>query len=287
MSVPLKLIFSPFAILHGARRAFIVAAVPIIVGGAMPAAGADCGGEDGGSSLVTEIRGGDTLILQDGRSIRMAGVLLPRRAATGDIASRARDAAEKAIAEFVSGQTVELRLDARRRDRYGRILAQVFVMRDGKRVWVQEKLIGAGHARVMSSRENRICVSELLAMEKAARDAGQGQWGAGLYSVRPAASEDVLAGLAQSYEIIEGRIENVAEIRGRIYLNFGKNWKRDFTATISPEAAKLFTEQKDFDGLRSRLVRVRGWIENINGPSINVTHPEQLEILESGTASQR
>jgi hypothetical protein len=33
-------------------------------------------------------------------------------------------------------------------------------------------------------------------------------------------------------------------------------------------------------------VRVRGWLENVNGPSIIITHPEQLEQLTSGTASR-
>ena len=101
-----------------------------------------------------------------------------------------------------------------------------------------------------------------------------------------AASEDVLSGLAQSYEIVEGRIETVAEVRGRTYLNFGKNWRRDFTITIASDAAKLFEGQNEgLAALRGRSVRVRGWIENVNGPSINLTHPEQLEILASDTAA--
>jgi hypothetical protein len=103
-----------------------------------------------------------------------------------------------------------------------------------------------------------------------------------------ASSEDVLAGLAQSYEVVEGRIETVAEVRGRTYLNFGRNWRRDFTVTVAGDAAKLFNGQNEgLAGLKGRLVRVRGWIENVNGPSINLTHPEQLEILESDTAARQ
>jgi micrococcal nuclease len=255
--------------------------------GVLSGANAECVGDDGGTSLLAEIRGGDTLILQDGRSVRLAGVLLPRRTGEGTIASHSREAAEKALAELVAGEMVELRLDARRRDRYGRVLAQLFVTKDGKRVWVQEQLVSAGLARVMSSRENRICVPDLLSAERTARETGQGSWRTGLFSIKQAASEDILSGLAQSYEIIEGRVENVAEVRGRIYVNFGKNWRRDFTVNVSSDAAKLFAEQSAVTGLRGRLVRVRGWIENVNGPSISLTHPEQLEILENGTAMTR
>ena len=32
-----------------------------------------------------------------------------------------------------------------------------------------------------------------------------------------------------------------------------------------------------YDG---RRVRVRGWLKSLNGPMIEVTHPEQIEVLE-------
>jgi micrococcal nuclease len=249
---------------------------------------AECRGEDGGSSLVAEIRGGDTLILQDGRAARLAGVLIPKRGRDAHTSSQPREAAEKQITELLVGQAAELHLDARQRDRYGRILAQVFVMKDGERIWVQEKLITSGLARVISFKENRHCITELLALEKTARETKAGLWGSQHFAIMPAASEDVLAGLTQSYEIVEGQVENVAEVRGRIYLNFGKNWRRDFTATISGDALNLFPDgSQSITALRGRPVRVRGWIENINGPSINITHPEQLEIIISGAISQR
>ena len=249
---------------------------------------AACAGEDGGGALVTEIRGGDTLILQDDRAVRLAGVLLPRRAGEADIGAQARQNAEKTLADLVLSQRVELQFDARRRDRYGRLLAQVHVVKDGKRLWVQEQLIASGLARVISFRDNRICIPQLLAAERTAREAGQGLWKTGLFSVRQAGAEDLLAARAQNYEIVEGRIENVAEIRGRYYLNFGRNWRRDFTITVSSDAARLFSgESGGLANLKGRLVRARGWIENVNGPSISLTHPEQMEILESGTALQQ
>lgn len=226
-----------------ARRfpALAVLAAAVAFGGFLSMARAECIGEDGGSSLVTDIRGGDTLILEDGRSVRLAGVLLPRRAGEGDVTAGARTAAEKAVSDLAAGQKVELRLDAGRRDRYGRLLAQIFVIRDGERLWLQQRLIAAGLGRVISSRDNRICATELLGFEKSARETSQGQWRTGLFSIKSAAFEDILAGLAQSHEIVEGRIENVAEVRGRTYLNFGKNWKRDFTVTVAGDAAKQFT----------------------------------------------
>lgn len=248
---------------------------------------AECQGEDGGSSMVAEIRGGDTLILQDGRSVRLFGALLPRRGREGDSATKPREDAEKQIAELVMGQVVQLQLDELRRDRYGRVMAQIFVTRGNERIWLQEKVVSAGLARVISSKENRRCIPELLAAEKAAREGQQGAWRSGLFSVRSAASEDILIGLAQNYEIVEGKVENIAEVKGRIYLNFGRNWRRDFTAVIPSDAVKLFaSDAEGLSKLKGQQVRVRGWLDTINGPSITLTHPEQLEQLTSGTAAQ-
>jgi endonuclease YncB( thermonuclease family) len=265
--------------------AALVAPLPLL--SAPGTALAECRGEDGGSSLVVEIRGGDTLILQDGRAVRLFGTLLPRRGRDGELGEQARDAAERQISELAAGQVVHLELDAMRRDRYGRVIAQVFVTQGEQRVWLQEKLVAGGLARVLSSKDNRRCIGELLAAEKTARDTRQGHWATGVFSVKPAASEDVLAALAQSFEIVEGRVENVAEVKGRIYLNFGRNWRRDFTATIPVDAVRLFPgETEGLGKLKGQVVRVRGWIENVNGPSVLVTHPEQLETLTSGTASR-
>lgn len=249
---------------------------------------AECKGEDGGVGLVSEIRGGDTLILADGRTVRLAGALIPRRSLAGDSTARARVDAEKAIADLLLGQRAELHLDAGRRDRYGRLLAQIFTEKSGQRIWVQQQIVAAGLARVISTRDSRPCITDLLAAENTAREAKRGLWGTGLFAVRAAAAEDLLATLTQSYEIVEGRVEHVAEIRNRTYLNFGRNWRRDFTVTISAEAMRLFSAEGEFFAkLKGRSVRVRGWIENVNGPSINLTHPEQIEILENSTASGR
>jgi micrococcal nuclease len=250
-------------------------------------AAAECQGEDGGSSMVAEIRGGDTLILEDGRAVRLFGALLPIRGAGSDSTSKIREDAEKQITDLVMGEVVQLQVDAARRDRYGRVIAQVFVTNGEQRIWLQERLVASGLARVISSRDNRHCIAELLAAEKTARESSQGAWRTGLFSVKSAASEDILTGLAQNYEIVEGKVENIAEVKGRVYLNFGRNWRRDFTAVISGDALKLFPGEVEALGkLRGQQVRVRGWLENVNGPSIIITHPEQLEQLTSGTAAQ-
>ncbi|WP_125461728.1 MULTISPECIES: thermonuclease family protein [Rhodomicrobium] len=250
-----------------------------------------CQGEDGGGGLVTEISEGDTLILEDGRAVRPTGIIGPKRARGGP-SSEARLAMETAMSGLVLGKKIALRLDQRKRDRYGRMLAQVMILGDGAPVWLQGKLVEAGLARVISFPENRLCVAELLAKEEESRAAQRGLWKSGFFAVRQAQAQDVLATLAQSYEIVEGRVSTVKESRGRTYINFGQDWRQDFTVFISEKSAGAFagtgTEAPERElkpaELTGRRVRVRGWIKNFNGPSISVSHPEQIEILDSVAA---
>ena len=78
---------------------------------------------------------------------------------------------------------------------------------------------------------------------------------------------------------------NAAVSGGRAYLNFGRNWRTDFTVTISPQDMKSFKA----DGIDPRkyagkVIRVRGWIERLNGPEIEVAVPEAIQVLPGSSA---
>ena len=70
-------------------------------------------------------------------------------------------------------------------------------------------------------------------------------------------------------------------VGGRAYLNFGLDRHVDLTAVLQAETVALFRdaglEPADFAG---HLVRLRGWVESYDGPMIEVTYPEQIEVLE-------
>lgn len=277
-----------------------LAFLPLVWLALLPALGpaqatdAACKGEDGGVSVVTEVTAGETLLLEDGRAVRLSGILAPKPAPNGPVAE-ARARMETALSDLILGKKVSLQLDERKRDRYGRILAQVSVLNDGADpVWVQAALVGEGLARVMSFKDGRLCVKALLAIEDEARRARKGHWDAGFFAVRQAEAEDLLYRLEQSYEIVEGVVSNVADIKGKTYINFGANWRRDFTAFIPAQELKQFAGPGEganaapsLAGLSGRRVRVRGWLKNFNGPSVTVTHPEQIEIVDGATALAR
>ena len=83
------------------------------------------------------------------------------------------------------------------------------------------------------------------------------------------------------FEIVQGTVKDVADKGANFYINFGEDWRTDFTLTIEGKARRLFREMA-FDPLllKGKTIRVRGWLKSFNGPMIAITHPEQIEILD-------
>ncbi len=230
-----------------------------------------------GQGRVVDVVDGDTLFLDDGVQVRLVGIQAPKLP-LGRRNFKAWPLAEeskKLLSTLTLGRMVKLSYGGRRLDRYGRALAHLH-REDG--VWVQERLLRRGMARVYSFRDNRAMVPEMLAAEAAARAAKAGIWGHGWYRIWQ--QEELHKGL-DGFFLIEGTVLDAAKVRGRIYLNFGANWRQDFTITVAPRDRRVF-EKSGFDhaAMPGRRVRVRGWLKHFNGPSIEATHPEQIEILD-------
>jgi endonuclease YncB( thermonuclease family) len=257
-----------------------LAALAVMV--AMPMAARGCDGlVNGPRGTVASVVDGDTVILDTGMVIRLIGTQAPKLPlGRDDFATWPKAEEAKAELETVAlGKPVQLRYGGERMDRYGRALGQLFVVGDGE-TWVQQQMVAAGMARVYSFPDNRACLAELMAAETKARTAGLGIWTDPFYTVRRADRPKAIAAREGDYELVEGRVFQ-AERRGRfVYLNFGRVWAEDFTVTIDARAQKLFGE---FDPVRFEgvLLRVRGWVEIHGGPRIEVTHPEQIEVLST------
>ncbi len=232
--------------------------------------------------VVAEVTDGDTLVLDDGQVVRLIGTQAPKlplgreNYPTWPLAPEAK----AALGELAGGKEVLLGYGGEEIDRYGRHVAHVFVATAEGSLWVQQAMIGKGLARVYSFPDNRACLDLLLAAEGEARRAGLGIWRDPYYSVRQADAPGDLLARAGHYELVEGRVLLADKSGGRVYLNFGKYWKEDFTVVIEAPALRLFAGD-EFDplALDGALIRVRGWVDNRDGPRIEVTHPEQIEVL--------
>ncbi len=230
---------------------------------------------------VTAVVDGDTVELEDGREVRFVGLQAPKLplGRAGFSPWPLAGEAKTAVEALLLGREVGLVYPpgGRASDRYGRALAHL-VTRDG--LWIQGRLLELGLARVYSFPDNRALVAEMLTLERRARLAGRGIWGHPCYRIR-AAQAGRLWPLLDSFQLVVGEVTEVFISSRNAYLNFGTDWREDFSLQIPGEASKLFAgEGIELESLQGRRVRVRGWITAYNGPLIRVTHPEQLEILE-------
>jgi hypothetical protein len=115
----------------------------------------------------------------------------------------------------------------------------------------------------------------MLELEAQARERKRGIWGLDFYAV--IAPEDAARAIG-TFQVVEGQVLDAAKVKGRTYLNFGPDWRTNFTVTIPPGTARLFRAMKPL-ALEGRRIRVRGWLKSYNGPQIEATHPEQIEVL--------
>jgi endonuclease YncB( thermonuclease family) len=245
--------------------------------------GPACRFEIAGTGKVRSITDGRSFILDDGREIRLAGIEVPPAAAAGESGPRAEAglAARAALEAMLASQSVELRQNGAGADRYGRALAMVYIMRESGRQSVAHEMLARGFARVSAHVGDRPCAEELLAQERAARRAKLGLWSEPYYVIVAAESGAHLAAERGRFTVAEGNVVSVRESAGTIYMNFGRRWSEALTATISKRDESLFAAAGVAPKkLENRRVRVRGWIEERNGPRIEVTRPEQIEIAE-------
>lgn len=235
----------------------------------------------GPKGTVASVTDGDTVVLDNGLVIRLIGTQAPKLP-LGRENFAAWPMAEEAKARLEAialGKAVEIRYGGAERDRHDRVLGQMFVT-GSPETWVQRQMIAEGLARVYSFPDSRACLDELLAAESRARTMKLGIWADPYYTVRRADRPETLSQRAGQYELVEGRVLLAEKSGGRVFLNFGRYWKEDFTAVIDGRAQRLFADSGiDPLVLEGALVRVRGWVDDRDGPRIEITHPEQIEVL--------
>ena len=228
------------------------------------------------TAQVAAVIDGDTVTLADGREVRLVGIQAPklplgrRGFAEWPLAGEAKTKLEG----LTLGQDVTLHYGGARADRHGRLLAHL--TQTGGTVWVQGALLQAGLARVYSFPDNRALAAEMLALEREARAARRGIWAHPYYKIR---TPDETRRDIETFQVVEGRVLQAAAVRDRLYLNFGPDFRTDFTIAIARRNLKLFGREFDGASLEGKTIRVRGWLKSVNGPMIEATHPEQIEVL--------
>ena len=227
-----------------------------------------------GIGRAAKIEDNGVLVLDGHRTVRLEGLLWPTE--RDGVPSSVVTGSTAALRILIAGHRLVLRAKEPRLDRYDRLRVQA-VLDDGR--WLQQEVLRRGLARVSIAPDRPECARELYAAEAEARDARTGLWALSAYRVRTSNSlrwQDL-----GTFQIVEGAVVNARVSSGRAYLNFGRNWRTDFTVTIAPEDMKRFRAANvDAYSYSGKRVRVRGWIDRLHGFEIEAGSPAQIEVLQ-------
>ncbi|WP_120498531.1 thermonuclease family protein [Kiloniella sp. EL199] len=227
---------------------------------------------------VTAITSAHHLRLADDKIIKLAGLLLPtpqdceRLTAVCPVVEQLTRYLETTLGQ----QQVYIASNSLSLDRNDRLLTQV-KNREGH--WIQKEILEKGYGRVMTTTATSADLKEMLRIENQARQSQSGIWRLKAFQVL---QTDNLNNKTDRFQIIEGTIQKTAEVRGTIYLNFGQDWRKDFTIKLEKNQRLSFTNKgKDLLDMIGKRVRIRGWLFWENGPMISLYRPEQLEFLST------
>ena len=220
---------------------------------------------------VAEAIAGAELELDDGRRVRLAGLRVPSAPAAG---TAVVDDARALLGDLIQGAAVRLGTTAAPYDRYGRLVAQV-ERADG--LWLQGALLERGLAQAWPRPGEAARAKEMLAIERTARAARRGLWAKARFAPRPAERLDHAVG---SFQIVQGRVREVSPSGAFVYLNFGRDWWSDFTLRVARELEEAFARSdRALPSLAGRRVEARGFVVQAGGPLIELSHPEQIQLL--------
>ena len=213
---------------------------------------AQCGSPSGDWLEVARVSDGDTLKLQDGRSVRVLGVNAPEirhGKSPGQPLGRESRAAAQVFVERARGR-VRLGFERERYDHYGRLLAHVYDHR-GRSLAAEQ--LRKGVAMQVGVPPNIAQSKCLSAIESKARRQQLGVWRDSYWLPLPSRS---LRGSETGFRLISGRVAKV-DINSAVWLELdGK-----LVVRIAKKDWPLFRyDKKDWQKLKGRQLEVRGWI---------------------------
>lgn len=226
--------------------------------------------------IVTEIIKPDTLRLANGKIFKIDNIRVPLQLDSNAIEFLNNNVLNKKIGFYIVGKD-----PVERADRFGHTLAHV-VTEDGE--WVQALMVSRGLAWASGSESSRELFIPLLKYEDLARSQNLGLWKLPTFAIRD--NETIHNNTYNSFQVFEGTIRAVSAKGRYAFYNFDKDPKTDFTIVVNigkMEAYTLSTGAHSYSPLEfvGRKVRIRGWVEENNGPMIELLFQEQLEFLDA------
>jgi len=222
------------------------------------------------SGRVDKVIDGLTILLKDGTIIRLSSIDIPDFAIWRDApySEAALELLQNTLPEGTEVMMYQTRMAKKGRlNRMKHDLAHLMTKKDN--IWIQGLLLSHGLARVYTTPNAVEMLDQMLDAETSARNNAMGIWAkdSEYQVITPAQTSDLIG----DFVIVEGTVQKAASVRNNIYLNFGKDWKTDFTVMVTPEMRKKLSKQGiSALSLAKERIRVRGWLREYNGPLIEL-----------------
>lgn len=239
-------------------------AVPVSAAGA----GFDAAGlVYAGTQQAATLDSAQDITMAETGTVRLACIDIPE-----DFEARARERVQ-ALLDASNGALKLWHEKEAEPDRHDRLNVQART-EDG--TWLQAELVRDGLARIFPCVEQDGIPPLLRLYEDTARANDAGLWGDWRYDVK---TPERAAKFTNSFQVVEATVVDVAERRSALYVNFGEDWRTDFTVMIEKsDLRKLRRDGMEPLDWKDKTIRVRGWLEKYNGPLIRVRRMSQVEF---------
>ncbi|MCV6589654.1 MAG: thermonuclease family protein [Marinobacterium sp.] len=216
---------------------------------AIAALPADC--QPPGISQTVHVRtvfDGDTVLLKDGRRVRLLGINTPELGRKGRPDQPFAHAAGQLLERLIAGQSLRLTTGARRHNRYGRVLAHL-QLPDGRLLSRQLLLQGLGwHVELAPVTGIERC---LAAAEARARHTEEGLWSdnRGWRAVSTLREGD------GGFMVLRGRVSLARHSGKTSWLELDQRLAVRISSTVVQQLSV-----SGIAGLQGKRVEVRGWV---------------------------
>jgi len=231
------------------------------------------------AEIVKYVYDGDTFTTTDGKKVRLLNINTPETAKKNKPSEPFAIDAKKQLQKLIDKKEVILKFDEEKQDKYKRILAYVY-LKDG--TFVNKEMLKSGFSHLYSFPNNTSKFDELKTAEDYARNKKLGVWNHNRWQTQDANSTKPVEKFRfGKYQTFDGRVVGITKVKNKTFLNFGHNWRNDFSVEIHDKYLKYFTKKNinPETAYANKKLRVRGILRPVNGSLISVTHPQQIEIL--------
>ncbi len=220
------------------------------------------------SSQVARVIDGDTIVLIDGRHVRLLGLNTPELARKNKPSEPGGTQAKRWLTQRIEGSIVRLEIGQQAYDKYGRLLAHIFDTNDNH---INLELISNGIATISIIPPNVKYAQSFLTAQQTAIAAKLGLWNIKKYQVQPLQNINLSNAhgwhriLVKPYKILRYKKSSRLIINNQFYLKIPKNNLQYFASLHSYLGKEL---------------EVSGWISTYKGR-------KSMRLLHSSAMSQK